>query len=97
MPEPKGRYDYTQAYYLVALSGLHLFLGGLLAIACFFGVVRGWFAVPLLLAPVAHVAGTLVEPPWSEVLFVAPSVVILLAGSLVLLGIGRRSIGDPSP
>jgi len=80
----KDQHGYNQLGHLVMASALHILMGIFLAIAARIGVMRARFAIVVLFAPVAHVAGAPFERPWCDGLFIAPSVLILSVGALEL-------------
>jgi hypothetical protein len=65
--------------WLVVLSFLHLLLGVALLIASRFGTIRAYLGIAVVSAPIFHLAGSPFERPWCDILFVAPSIAILLA------------------
>lgn len=93
--DPHG---YGELFRLIILSGLHLIVGVVLLIASQFGVVRTRFAVLVILAPIAHLAGTPFEMPLCLVLFTVPSVAILLTALLELtISVGPCQPVDNEP
>jgi hypothetical protein len=65
----------------IAASGLHIIAGALSLIASAFGVVRRRFGYLMLATPFLHALGSPIEAPWCFLPFLAPSILIILAGA----------------
>jgi hypothetical protein len=81
---PEVSFEDPRLYLAILIGFLHLPYGGLLMGLWVRGAVRLPFVISVFLAPLVYLVGSPYDPPLAYVVFIGPSVVILVAGLVEL-------------